>query len=275
MTVSERSGAGTRTFVVIGGLARSGTQLTRRVLGSHSAIAVINKELKVREVVEGRTDVRGFFARLPVDDWGIEWHDLLGAPIGVVYRELLIRCATAVGKPIGGEKTPGNEECLDRMREWFAGDRLVVVHLVRNPVDRLASLAEAPFRAHYEVNVDPERQARAWVRSALVARERAAAAPEDYLLVRYEDLCERPEAVARRLFSAIGVPYEAEALKLGGYRVRDNTSFPEPDADQQPPSVRPRPSRAWALPPEAVQVVRSVAGPVAAEFGYDLDAVHR
>ena len=57
MTASQRSGTGPRTFVVIGGLARSGTQLTRRVLGSHSAIAVINKELKVREVVEGRTDV--------------------------------------------------------------------------------------------------------------------------------------------------------------------------------------------------------------------------
>lgn len=264
-----------RTFVVIGGLARSGTQLTRRLLGSHSAIAVINKELKVREVVEGRTDVRGFFARLPVDEWGIEWRDLLGAPVGVVYRELLVRCAEAVGKPIGGEKTPGNEECLDRMREWFSGDRLVLVHLVRNPVDRLASLAEAPFRAHYEVNVDPERQARAWVRSVLTARERMAAAPDDYLMVRYEDLTERPEQEARRLFSAIGVPYEPAALRLGGYQVRDNTSFPDPDAERRPAAIRPRPSRAWALPPEAVEVVRSVAGPVAEELGYDLGAVTR
>ena len=145
-----------------------------------------------------------------------------------MYRELLIRCATAVGKPIGGEKTPGNEECLDRMRGWFAGDRLVVVHLVRNPVDRLASLAEAPFRAHYEVNVDPERQARAWVRSVQVARDRAATAPEDYLLVRYEDLCERPGAVARRLFSAIGVPYEAEALKLGATGSGTTPASPSP-----------------------------------------------
>jgi predicted metal-binding protein len=48
--MSTEPRAGGRTFVVIGGLARSGTQLTRRVIGSHSAIAVTNKEFKVKEV---------------------------------------------------------------------------------------------------------------------------------------------------------------------------------------------------------------------------------
>lgn len=123
--------------------------------GGHSDIAIVNKGFEVREVVKGRCDLDGFVARLPIDEWGIEWSDPLGALVGVVYRELLVRCADAVGKPIGAAKTPGNEECLEQMREWFSGDRLVVIHLVRNPVDRLASLIEAPFRAHDEVNVEP------------------------------------------------------------------------------------------------------------------------
>jgi hypothetical protein len=259
-----------RTFVLIGGLARSGTQLTRRVIGSHSAIAITNKEFKVKEVLEGRTDMAGFFDRLPIDDWGIEWRDLVDLPLGTVYRELLIRCADAVGKPIGGEKSPGNEDCLDAMRDWFLADRLVMVHLIRNPVDRLASLTEAPFRARYTVNVDPDKQARVWVRSVETALDRSERAPGDYLMVRYEDLTADPEAVARRIFAAIGVPYEAEALTLRGYQVRDNTSFPDPGGDEPTSVIRRQPSRSWVLEPEAVEVVRRIAGPTARSIGYDL-----
>jgi hypothetical protein len=259
-----------RTFVVIGGLARSGTQLTRRVIGSHSAIAITNKEFKVKEVLEGRTDMAGFFDRLPIDDWGIEWRDLVDLPLGTVYRELLIRCADAVGKPIGGEKSPGNEDCLDAMRQWFAADRLVVIHLIRNPVDRLASLTEAPFRANYEVNVDPDKQARIWVRSVEAALERSSAAPEDYVMVRYEDLTADPEPVTRRIFAAIGVPYEPEALTLHAYQVRDNTSFPDAGADGGTPVIRQQPSRSWVLEPDAIEVVRRIAGPTASSIGYDL-----
>jgi hypothetical protein len=260
--------------VVIAGMARSGTQLTRRLLGSHSAIAVPTREFKVRDVLDGRIDVAGFLDRLPLDDWGVPWRDLRTAPVGEAYRELLIRCATTVGKPVGGEKSPGNEHCVEEMGRWFGADRLVVVHLVRDPLDRLASLVRAPFRTAHPIEVDATAEARAWCDSVRLGLRRSAADPEHYRLVRYEDLARGPERVARDLFGLIGVHFEAEALTLHAYVAGDNTSFPRPagpDGAAEGPPIRFPGSRADTLDPRDVDTVTAIAGDLAREMGYRSD----
>jgi hypothetical protein len=260
--------------VVIAGMARSGTQLTRRLLGSHSAIAVPTKEFKVRDVLDGRIDVAGFLDRLPLDDWGVPWRDLRSAPVGDAYRELLIRCASTVGKPVAGEKSPGNEHCVQDMGRWFGADRLVVVHLVRDPLDRLASLVRAPFRTAHPIEVDAGGEARAWCESVRLGLLRSAADPEHYRLVRYEDLALGPERVARDLFGLIGVPFEAEALTLHAYAAGDNTSFPGatgPGGTVDGPAIRFPGSRADTLDERDIATVTAIAGELARAMGYGLD----
>jgi hypothetical protein len=257
------------TFVVIAGMPRSGTQLMRRLLGSHSQIAVPTKEFKVHDVVAGEVDVDTFLERLPLDDWGVRWDDLRGRPVADVYPTLLRRCATAVGKPIGGEKSPGNEHCYDEMLEWFAPDRLVVVHLVRNPVERLASLTRAPFRSHMEVDVDPTRQGRLWCASVRRAVQRSMATPDSYRMVRYEDLTADPGPIAEALFEMIGVDHEPDALELRAFDTPDNTSFPEADRSSQP-AIRAPGTRVGVLSPEQIELMTRATAPLAESIGYDL-----
>lgn len=257
-----------RTYVVIAGMPRSGTQLMRRLLGSHSHIAVPTKEFKTHDVLTGHVDVATYLERLPLDEWGVRWRDLRSRPIGTVYPELLRRCAAAVGKPIAGEKSPGNEHCVEEMGEWFADDRLVVVHLVRDPVERLASLTKAPFRSHMEVDIDPVRQGRLWCASVRRAVERSTVTPETYRMVRYEDLTADPEPIARELFTMIGVDHEPEALELWAYESPDNTSFPDADRSSQP-AIRVPPSRAGVLDDEQIAAMIEATAPLAASIGYE------
>lgn len=263
--MSERA-----THLVIAGMPRSGTQLMRRLLGSHSQVAVPTKEFKVHDVVTGDIDVAGFLDRLPLQDWGVDATDLRSAPIAVVYPELLRRCAAAVGKPVGGEKSPGNEHCYHEMLAWFGAERSVFVHLVRNPIDRLASLTRAPFRSHMDVDVDPARQGRLWCASVRRAVQRSSERPDRYRMVRYEDLTAEPGPVAAALFEMIGVPNEPEALTLHAYASPDNTSFP--DGDEASRTIRFPGSRAAVLHPEQIDATIEATGELAATIGYDLDA---
>lgn len=257
-----------RPYVVIAGMPRSGTQLMRRLLGSHTQIAIPTMEFKTHDVLTGHMDVSRYLERLPLDDWGVEWRDLCDRSIGEVYPELLRRCADAVGKPIGGEKSPGNEHCMEQMDEWFAHDHLVVVHMVRDPVERLASLTKAPFRAHMDVDVDPTRQGRLWCASVRRAVQRSMASPDTYRMVRYEDLTADPEPVAKELFGMIGVDHEPAALELWAYDSPDNTSFPERDRASLP-SIRVPPSRAAVLDDEQIALTIDATGALAAAIGYE------
>jgi hypothetical protein len=256
--------------VVIAGMPRSGTQLMRRLLGSHTAVAVPTQEFKVHDVVQGVIDVEGFLDRLPLRDWGVSTDGLATMSIDRLYPELLRRCADVVHKPIGGEKSPGNEFCYDEMSEWFDGDRLVVVHMVRDPVERLASLTRAPFRRRMEVDVDPERQGRLWCASVRRAVQRSMAAPDRYRMVRYEDLAADPEPVAKQLFEVLGVQHEPEAVELWAYASPDNTSFPDPDRGAEP-AIRLPPSRAAALDADEIRRTVESTGALAEAIGYRMD----
>lgn len=268
------TGPAPSSVVIIAGMPRSGTQLMRRLLGSHSLIAVPTKEFKVHDVLLGQVDVGGFLDRLPLEEWGVESSDLVDRPIGEVYPALLQRCADVVGKPVSGEKSPGNEHCYEQMLEWFGARRVVMVHLVRDPVERLASLTRAPFRRHMEVDVDPERQGRLWCASVRRAVQRSAASPDTYRMVRYEELASNPEPIARDLFDLIGVPYEPEALELWAYDSPDNTSFPDPDRSSQP-AIRLPPSRAQVLSAEDIAATVAVTGELARSIGYDSSVASR
>jgi len=264
--------------VIVGGLPRSGTNLVRRIIGSHSKIAIPPVELKflpkygqgksVAEILSDEDFVRRF---------GVDVSDLHPWGHQEAYVEALARYAASVDKEIPGEKTPRNEFYYDRIQAWLAGFELKFIHLVRNPFDMIASLKHAPFRGNKRgqdfTDVEVYRQANDWSRSVSFGLARARFAPEHYFLLKYEDLAARPVELSQELCNFIGVDFEQERmLNLADYAGhKDNTSFAQgtAGADEKVGRVYAPESRKGKLTEAEIRVVSAICGELAWAMGYD------
>lgn len=265
----------TPRIVILGGMPRSGTNLARRLIGSHSQIAMPSVEfnffgkLAAGHSVERIINDPHFRQRYAPDLSDIDWSDPCA-----VYRELLARYAALKQKPIPGEKTPRNEFHYARIRECLKGFDVRFIQMVRNPFDVIASYKNAPFRGPNPENDASTIQtvAQEWVRSASVGAARTLAQPDDYLMVRFEDLTAKTHDVTERICRVLGVGFEPERmLELSDYHGRaDNTSFREesPVADEASTKIKRLDSRKTHLTAEEIQLVGQICGEVALALGY-------
>lgn len=231
-------GSGPPTF--IGGMGRSGTTLVAQLLGSHSQIAVPPTELRffgpefgarldVRMGIPGRREferLARMLHRARVHEWELDEEELVAAArkAECSYRELFVLVLDLyrrkVGKPRIAEKTPLYERHLHVLDDWFGDYRFV--HMIRNPVDALASLRR--YRGHpYET--DLLLWIHEWNRSARTALHRAHRDPSRYCYVRYEDLVARTEAELERVCRIVGVAPEASMAAMAGVVNTENSSF--------------------------------------------------
>ena len=119
--------------VVIGGMPRSGTNLARRIVGSHSLVAVPPAELGFyQKIASGWTIEKILTEPKFLDRYRPDVKDLVHLEGDVVYRHLLARYAASKGKSIPGEKSPLNEFFYRDIQRCFAGCDLRFVHMVRN-----------------------------------------------------------------------------------------------------------------------------------------------
>jgi len=135
-------------------------------------------------------------------------------------------------RPVRGEKTPGHVYHVPTLLEWFPRAR--VVHTVRDPravyVSQTAKLrrqrraGRIPARARGPASVQSVRVLASWLRVVALHRRYAAAWPDRYLLVRYEDLVREPERTMERVCALIGVELTAAMLAPGA----SNSSFVAP-----------------------------------------------
>jgi len=196
--------------IIVGGFYRSGTSLIRRLLDSHSRIhcgpeVKFFKDFKGDYLDDSLAGVR-FFSTART--YGLPERDLLSL-FGSAFIEFHEKAASMAGKPRWADKNPENVLLLD---EWSAllTERFVFVHVVRHPLDALASLKEAGFPR--TVPAEFTEKTRLYLRFRQSGDAYCLAHPQKAFVLRYEDLVTAPERTLKRLFGFLDEPYEAEVL---------------------------------------------------------------
>jgi Sulfotransferase family len=164
------------------------------------------------------------------------------------------------------EKTPLNESHVAR----FAAFReALFIHVVRNPNDALASLLET-YRTSGVAVPDGAAHACELGRSFRLATENARRLPRRYLVVRYEDLADRPAEEMERVRAFLGISPSASLAvpTVVGRAVRPNSAFDRGEA-----GVVRAARRAAELSAADARLVGALAGAEAAAFGYQLAPV--
>jgi hypothetical protein len=259
-------------IIVIGGMARSGTNLTRRIIGSHSQIAIPPAEFQFFKKHHQNKSVEQILSNKRLADWNVDFSDLYSLEPAQVYTKALQRYASQAGKRIAGEKSPFNEFYLDTIEHWLTDFDLKFILMVRNPFDVLASYKHKPFGDGFNPDDDSwvPTFVKNWHRSVCLGLAKSHAHPEHYFVLRYEDLTRDTAAKTKELCAFFGVEFEQERmLNLTDFASKkNNTSFTEnleakPDAKIYAP-----PSRKSYLSKTEIAQVCKTCGELAWALGY-------
>jgi hypothetical protein len=198
--------------IVVGGCYRSGTSLIRRVLNAHPRI-YCGPEVKFFR------DFRGDYVEDPIRHVRfmetvrsmLPEEDLLEI-LGQAFVKMHERAARMAGKPRWADKAPENVVFLD---EWqrLLGEDWLFVHVVRNPLDTLASIAEAGFPV--SIPADLESRVGLYLRYTSAGLDFGDANPDRYVRVVYEQLAREPESTLQTLMEHLGEDLAAEQLTFG------------------------------------------------------------
>lgn len=201
----------TGTPIIVGGFYRSGTTLLRRLLDAHSRIHCA-PEVKFFKDLSGdyRDDplahVR-LFATLPSLGLAPEEVEAIFGRAFVQAHELAARKA---GKARWADKNPENVLYLDAWRRLLPGG-FSFIHVVRHPLDALASLLEIGFaKAVPAAFEDKARMLRDFVAAGVCFE---SSCPGASYRIRYEDLVGDPGACLASLFAWLGEDYEPAVLE--------------------------------------------------------------
>jgi hypothetical protein len=114
------------------------------------------------------------------------------------------------GKQRWGDKSLHTEHYVDRVVAEYPNAR--IIHMVRDPRDRYASVRKRHGKDSARVGAATAR----WLVSMRTARRNLKRYPDQYLIVRYEDLASQPEETLRRICAFIHEAYTPAMLAMDG-----------------------------------------------------------
>jgi hypothetical protein len=125
-----------------------------------------------------------------------------------LFSLFLIHFAEREGKPRWGAQTGLIERYADQMFDAYQG--LKVIHMIRDPRDR------------YEASISkwPNGKLRAggatarFIYSARLAERNRRTHPDDYLIVRFEDMVRQPESTVSAVCAFLGITFDPAMLDL-------------------------------------------------------------
>jgi hypothetical protein len=244
--------------VFICGVHRSGTTLVRNLLDGHPQLCVLPSEGTFYTNLEAK------LKQLSADKWpaymGTEWLRRLANSINQPPYWLLGRSCDAASPYVdfaryllswwqaieqapgtqwphmavvlayascnGGlnakywlDKTPTNERFLNRIRQETPNAR--IIHVIREPLATIAS------RKVMEPGAAMKGALRALKISYTIARRESNLKTAGYLLLRYEELCDDPQAATCQVASFLGIknlPVLGQAT-VAGVSAKANSSF--------------------------------------------------
>lgn len=199
--------------IIVGGCYRSGTSLVRRLLDAHPRIHC-GPEVKF---------FRDFYADyIGVEDpvehlrFMVTARSLLPEPellriLGGSFVAMHEQAARQAGKARWADKVPENMAFLEQWEELL-GDQWLLLHVIRNPLDTLASIKESGFPRSIPPGIEERIELyRRYAQAGLDFKQRH---PDRYVPVLYEDLVARPEAAVRELMLRLGEEFDPVQLDV-------------------------------------------------------------
>jgi hypothetical protein len=118
--------------------------------------------------------------------------------------------ASKAGKSRWADKDPENVLYLEEWQRLLPGG-FFFVHVVRHPLDTLASLLEVGFRKTVPPSFEEKVESlKRFVQAGADYEERY---PATSLRIRYEDMVTEPEATLANLFNGLSLRWESEVLE--------------------------------------------------------------
>jgi Sulfotransferase family len=224
-------------FVV--GNERSGTTLLTVLLGRHSELATTPETHFLSLVPRKKTGPAAtrtelldqLFAWRHTADMKLDRTRLTArfnkfpADYASLFRAMLEEYAAehAPGKTRIGEKTPLHLLSVPTLMEWYPQGRVVCI--VRDGRDVVLSLLNMSW--NHEHRLRP--LCMNWMRLLKIAEDYQQQYPERFLLIRYEDLLDKPQEILQQVDEFLGLKFEPQQL----------------DASAQPTNVVPEAERGW------------------------------
>jgi len=278
----------TRPFFVLG-RGRSGTTLLARMLGGHPDACVAPEGFFV-------LNLRGRYGRGPWDaarkaafcrdlllerrmrTWGLDPSavraalDAQGETLTFpgACRAVYACYAAAAGRPgarLLGDKNPHYSLFAAELGRLFPAARFV--HVVRDPRDNVRSFQEVPFDLQGTAAL-----AYRWLRYNREVLRAAAAAPDRFLRVRFEDLVAAPEPELRRIAAFLELGWDPALLDFAASEPEGFYGAGQPwfEALRGPLDPGRAAARREAMPPGDARTVAAICGGLAAELGYPIEA---
>jgi hypothetical protein len=204
--------------IIIGGFYRSGTTLLRRLLDAHSRIHCGPEVKFFKDFYGDYLDDPLGHVRLfaTARSYGLPQARVLEI-FGRAFVAFHVEAARAAGKARWADKNPENALY---MTEWekLLPQGFTFVHVVRNPLDALASLVEIGFPK--AVPADFEGKVQLYERFRDAGTTYCLANPSTSTEVDYDALVTEPETTLRTLTAALGEAFEPSMLSDFGSPAR-------------------------------------------------------
>jgi hypothetical protein len=283
---SQPSPHGSGDPIYIVGLDRSGKTTMRAFLASHSRIAIpavgsnmwtyfyrrfgaLDNPANLDRCLEEMSRYK--HVRFLEPDFARIRREFAEGPTtyGRLFSLFLIHNAEREGKPRWGAQSGLVEQYADEMFASYPG--LKMIHMVRDPRDRYeASLAKWPDGRGRAGGA-----AARWRFSMRLAQRNVDKHPDNYLVVRFEDLVASSTECVRTVCEFLGEQYEPAMMAMGAAADFRRSRATEPDGDQTVPVL----SREYVgrfrgrVPELELAFIELHVGRMMRRYGYPAEAV--
>jgi len=209
--------------IVVGGCHRSGTSLVRRILNAHPHIHCGPEVTFFRDFYGDFRDDPLRHLRFTTTARDLLPDEEALEVLGRAFVELHERAAERAGKPRWADKAPENVLHTARW-ERLLGGRFLFVHVVRNPLDTVASM-QGRFPLTLPAGLDDRVGLyRTYTEAGLAfAREH----PDRCLRVVYEELCSTPPEAVTDLMGQLGESVDPAQLAFNSHPHQTGLEDPE------------------------------------------------
>jgi hypothetical protein len=209
--------------IVVGGCHRSGTSLVRRILDSHPRIHCGPEVTFFRDFHADFRDDPLLHLRFTTTARDLVPGDEALEVLGRAFLELHERAARRAGKPRWADKAPENVLYTTEWERLLDG-RFLFVHVVRNPLDTVASM-EGRFPLTLPATLAGLVEVyRRYTEAGLAF---ADANPERSHRVVYEELCAGPGEAVTTLMVALGEAFDPAQLAFNLRSHQEGLEDPE------------------------------------------------